>query len=496
MKIVEHISHIIDSVDIIDIAHSYKLADENEGITGCFGGHGNDPTTLRFDPETQTCHCSDPECRMHGNIMDLVQVTENRISFPDAVNLIANRIGVDPLPASEDLQQYVQVRSCLQAAARFYARNLDAAMPYVTARGISRETAQRYLVGMAKSKDDLIKALKKEGFKKDIISAAGLLNQHGKDFFRDRTIVPIRMSGQVVGLYGRALNDNDEVRHLRMSNDRVIIGEGSFNLNPRREEIIMVEGMYDALALIDRGYTNAVATFGTQGFSVARNRDLFQSSRVRRIYVCFDGDSAGNASATKTAYEMEGMGKEVRVVDLGQEDPNEFVLNHSAEDFTERLRGSLAPTQFQISRVDDALELEGKIATLEPVFRRVKDMLPLEREATVKRIAKKLTVSKKVVEDHIASLADLDNEALRFLDLTDKQIIHPALDMAGDTLLMTVPQASTNPETGATEWVPFIITSGQEFFRESGGHTGFANGPDYHAALLRSGDQRKGGEPE
>ena len=307
-------------------------------------------------------------------------------------------------------------------------------------------------------------ALTKEGFKKEVIAAAGLLNQYGKDFFRDRIIVPIRMSGQVVGLYGRAVNDDDEVRHLRMSNDRVIIGEGPFNWNPRQEELIMVEGVLDALALIDRGYTNAVATFGTQGFSVTKKRQLFQSSRAHRVYVCFDGDAAGESSATKTAYEIEDMGKQVRVVDLGHQDPNEFVLNHGVDEFAERLRESVPPIQFAIERVEDGLELEQKVAALETVLRRVKDMLPLEREASVKRVATKLGVSKKVVEAHIASLVGIDDEALKFLDLADKQIIHPALDMAGDTLLMTAPQASTNPETGAMEWVPFIITSDREFF--------------------------------
>jgi DNA primase catalytic core len=463
MKIAEQISHIVDSVDIIEIGKSYGLKLDEENRTACFEGHDHGEKTLRLDSETQTYYCIDPLCRTHGNAADLAHKLEG-ISLWHAANSIAKLIGMGPVEDDENLDRYEHVRACLKAVARIYARNLDDAMPYLERRGVSRQTAERYLIGITKGKDDLRKALSKEGFDTNIISSAGLLNQFGQDFFRDRIIVPIRMSGQVVGFYGRALNDDDDVRHLRMPNDRVIIGDGPFNWNPRREDIILVEGVFDALALIDRGYPNAVATFGTHGFSAPRNRELLQSSLVRKVYICFDGDSAGECSATKTAYEIEDMGKEVRVVDLGHEDPNEFALNHSAEDFTERLRGSLPPIQFAINNVDDGLELEEKIAALETVLRRVKDMLPLEREATVKRVATKLGVSKKVVEAHIASLADLDDEGFGLLDLADKQIIHPALDMASDTLLMTVPQASTNHETGAMEWVPFIVTSDREFF--------------------------------
>ncbi len=463
MRIAEQISHIIESVDIIDIANSYELGlDENDRTT-CLEGHSNHERTLCFDSETQTYHCVTPHCRTHGNAVDLVEAIEGG-SFLDAVNTLANRIGIDPIPAGEELQQCEQVRACLRAAARIYARNLDDALPYVIGRGISRKTAERYLIGMTTGKTHLRDGLLNEGFGETVISAAGLLNQYGQDFFRDKIIVPIRVNGQVISFYGRAIDDDDEVRHLRMSNDRVIIGEGPFNWNSRREEIIAVEGVFDALALIDKGYKNAVATFGTQGFSTPQNKKLVQESRVRRVYVGFDGDAAGQKAALKSAYEVEDLGKEVRIIDFGSEDPNDFFQNHNVDEFKDRLTTAVPPVQFEIQHLDDGLELEDKIRMLETVLRRVRDMLPLEREATVKRIAGKLGVPKKAVEDHIASLAALD-ESLGFLDLTDKRVIHPALDMADDTFIMSVPQATANPETGAIEWVPFIVTSDREFFR-------------------------------
>ena len=108
MKTADQISQIIDSVDIIDIANSYRLIDKNEDLTACFGGHEDSPNTLRFDADTQTYYCVDSQCRLHGNVVDLVQVMENDLPFLDAVNHIANQIGIDPILASEELQQYLQ----------------------------------------------------------------------------------------------------------------------------------------------------------------------------------------------------------------------------------------------------------------------------------------------------------------------------------------------------------------------------------------------------
>ena len=464
MKIFDHINQIIDSIDIIDLANDYGLGLDENNHTTCFEGHSNDERTLYFDAETQAFSCVSPACRAHGNVVDLIKAIEGD-TFHNAVNLLANRIGIDHIPTGEDLYQYERVRACLQTAARIYARNIEAAVPYLISRGISRRTADRYLIGITAGRTDLRDALLDEGFDEKVISAAGLLNQYGQDFFRDKIVVPIRVNGQVVSFYGRAIDDDDEVRHLRMSNGRFIIGEGPFNWNSRRDDIIAVEGVFDALALIDNGYTNAVATFGTQGFSAPQIKKLLQESRIRRVYIGFDGDAAGHKAALKSAYEAEDLGKEVRIIDFGSEDPNEFLQNHDMGEFKDRITNSVSPVQFEIQHLDDALELEEKIRVLETVFRRVRDMLPLDREATVKRIAGKLGVAKKIVENHIASLPALDDSTLGLLDVTDKKAIHPALDIADDTLIMSVPQATTNPETGAIDWVPFIVTSDREFFR-------------------------------
>ena len=54
--------------------------------------------------------------------------------------------------------------------------------------------------------------------------------------------------------------------------------------------------------------------------------------------MCFDGDGPGQKQGLTRAYAMKDAGLEVRIVDLpDDQDPNEFLMSHAAEDFEQAL---------------------------------------------------------------------------------------------------------------------------------------------------------------
>ena len=66
--------------------------------------------------------------------------------------------------------------------------------------------------------------------------------------------------------YGRLLTDDPaQGKHWRLPSERMILGRSLFNWDPDREEIILVEGIFDALSLVEHGFDNAVAVGGTNG---------------------------------------------------------------------------------------------------------------------------------------------------------------------------------------------------------------------------------------
>jgi DNA primase catalytic core len=464
----DYLRDMTNLVNIIDIAEEYLTLDEHQRYE-CFELHDEDQPMLQFDEETQSFYCLDPNCRFHGGPIELMEALEG-VSYIEAVNLLANRTGLDAWYSDRSEKQFGvndevvdKVRACLNAAARFYAQNLDKAIPYLERRGISRTTAEKYLIGATAEKNSLVQALEAQGFEKRYIALAGLFNRNGEDFFQDRIIVPIRVNGMVISFYGRALDDENTVKHLRMKKDSSFFGHGLFNWDDRREEIIAVEGIFDALALIDKGFSGAVATFGTQGLSSGQNQETLTTSRVKRVSLCFDGDPAGRSAAIKEAGRLEDAGLTVRIVDLGDGDPNEFMLIHSADDFQRKLSEACSLADFVISTVDPEWSAERKIEALHEVLSRCKRMKPLEQAATIDRIAE-LGFSKRVLRQHIAQLPDEHSLEKITVDLAKCLPVHPALDFVNGNTFMTVPQLVMDPDKGQPQWEPWVVTSSKEFF--------------------------------
>ena len=185
---------------------------------------------------------------------------------------------------------------------------------------------------------------------------------------------------------------------------------------------------------------------------------------MKRVFLCYDGDEAGIKATPRDAYALEDRGIEVKVVDIGQQDPNEFILTHGTESFKERLYIAVSPVQWEINRIDSSWDAEKKISALETVFHRCKRMQPLQQQATIERIAKELGFTKTIVQKHIASLPDEDNGSLSFMDLSEHVNVHPALEFFNGKTLIMVPRMQPNGGNGKAVWVPFMVTSDREIF--------------------------------
>ena len=225
------------------------------------------------------------------------------------------------------------------------------------------------MIGHARGKDNLRLELEQRGFAADTMLFSGLIKMDGTDFFQDHIVVPVINSGRVTNFYGRSLNDNAGQRHWRLPNDRFKVGAGLFNLGCRSKEIILVEGVFDALALIENGFVNAVATLGTQGLN--GSLPLLRKRQIKKAFVCYDGDPAGGSAALSTAYDLETSGIDARVVDMpADEDPNSFLKDHTREDFQQLLDSSLSPFDLEIrqigsveAREDQLKKNKGRFAT-------------------------------------------------------------------------------------------------------------------------------------
>ncbi|MCY1408658.1 DNA primase [compost metagenome] len=212
---------------------------------------------------------------------------------------------------------------------------------------------------------------------------AGLLIENAEsgkryDRFRDRVMFPIRDSrGRVIAFGGRVLGD-DKPKYLNSPETPVFHkGQELYGLfearkfNRNLDEIIVVEGYMDVIALAQQGLRNAVATLGT-ATSEEHLKRLFRV--VPSVLFCFDGDQAGRNAAWRaleaTLSSLQD-GRKARFLFLPEgEDPDTLVRAEGTDAFRARINQHAQPLADyffqQLTEEADPRSLEGKahMATL------------------------------------------------------------------------------------------------------------------------------------
>jgi hypothetical protein len=347
----------------------------------------------------------------------------------------------------------------MNTTAEYYYQYLTPDDDFLFPRGISYATAQRFRVGRAHGKTDLLQHLTGLGIPLEIIQQSGLLNKNGNDLFQNHVVFPIYLGDQVVDFIGRYVGDNaDYPKYWRLPRERVITGHSHFNWDINRSEMILVEGVMDALSLIEKGFEHAVATGGTNGLNEMLVRRSIAVG-LKKVWVCFDADDAGRKRGLALAYKLSDLGLKVKMVTLPDEqDPNDFALTHSSEDFKELLRSAVIPEQWAIGQVPDEWETQAKVEALGSVMVRVNALPPMTRAPLIDLVSVKTGISKKEVKAHVEELAQQARSEAT-VDFAEYEQIHPALHFGQKETLVTYPFLGDNG------WEPWVITSERELFR-------------------------------
>jgi DNA primase len=235
------------------------------------------------------------------------------------------------------------------------------ARAYCQKRRFTPTTIERFHLGYAPdSWGGLTNELQRTGVDLESAQKAGLVKpgQRGfYDFYRDRLMVPTySTTGEVIAFGGRALGDG-EPKYLNTATTPIYTkGRHLYAINLARRAaqvdrtLIVVEGYLDCIALHQAGFENAVAALGTS-FTPE------QAAEVRKyadyVFLCFDGDDAGNAAATKavdTASNLiEHAGLSVRIVLLPPgEDPDSFIRSNGPDAFRALLDAAKSAIAFKI----------------------------------------------------------------------------------------------------------------------------------------------------
>lgn len=369
----DKISEIIEKNDIVDVISEYmtlKRSGSNYGALCPF--HSEKTPSFSVSPSKQIFNCFG--CGVGGNVITFIQKIE-RVNFVEAVKLLAERAGIR-LEEDKDpkQQEWAKLRNSLYKvnteAARFFYSNLnknDKAMDYLRRRGLSDTIIKRFGLGFAPDKwHELMDFMKRKGISSELLYKAGLIvrNKEGDryyDKFRNRIMFPIiDLKGNVIAFGGR-VTDDSKPKYLN-SPDTPVFNKGYniYGLNFVKrvqglENILVVEGYMDAIALHQFGVENAVASLGT---AFTENQAKLLKRFSNEIIISYDSDLAGQSATMKGLSILEKEGCVVKVLSLPTgKDPDEYIRKEGVEAFRDRIRKSVSLIEYKLENLKKGLDI-------------------------------------------------------------------------------------------------------------------------------------------
>ena len=266
-------------------------------------------------PDEPHYHCFG--CGAHGDVITFVMETEG-MQFRDAVEKLAGEAGLEIPRDNPEERARAERRDTLagvmELSAKFFESQLGgsagrAGLEYLKGRGLSADTIRRFRLGFAPDGFEALKSkLAKENIPEELSLESGMLVKNDEtgrvyDRFRGRVMFPIMdAKGRVIAFGGRTMGD-EKPKYLNSPETPLFHkGRTLYNLNnaqkPARDknEIVVVEGYMDVIALAEGGFPHAVAPLGT-----ALTEDHIQLlwRLAQEPILCFDGDAAGQKAAAR-----------------------------------------------------------------------------------------------------------------------------------------------------------------------------------------------------
>ena len=420
----EFIRDIVDMTDIVSLVDSYlplKRKGKDHWGQCPFCDDGNNPS-FSVSEQKQFYFCF--KCRATGNVIGFLQAHQG-YDFIESIESLAARNGIEvPYENTREFsKEKGPIYDALALASEIFENNLASSNDAENVRSyileerkISSDVSKKFELGYStKSWDALTKAMLDRGISEEILVKAGLSkkNKDGKlfDIFRDRLMFPIKdRKGRIVGFGGRVMNPDDQPKYLNTGETEVFQKSrelyGFFEaLEERRDlnEIYVVEGYMDTIAMYEHGMKNSVATLG-----IATNRFHIQKllQVVSQITFCFDGDDAGRGAAwgaLKNVLPSVTDGTEISFLFLPEgEDPASLLEQHSVEDFKNLSKKANLLSEYFIERLAQASEITSleKKASLAA---KAMELLSTMQESSIKRL----------LESEVAKVTGLDPSDLK-----------------------------------------------------------------------------------
>ena len=288
----------------------------------CCPFHAESNASWGINKNTGAHNCF--SCGAKGSLISLVAKKKD-ISFKEAIKYLYDFAGIksDKIVINAKTVNR-QIKNILKEKIETPKEKAD---KYIMNAELPQYISRDFFYGIEYFKN---RGINKETINKNDISFCR------KGFYKNRAIIPIKnLSGKMVSFEARDLTRLAEKKVLYPKHTKIKLELYGLKRAKKRKEVIIVEGVMDALYLQQRGF-NTISTFGV-GIGVEQEELICRY--FRKAYIAYDSDRAGKI-ATITVGKKLSLYLQVFVICLPKgKDPDEIsgdefkVLLHNATIF-------------------------------------------------------------------------------------------------------------------------------------------------------------------
>ena len=371
--------------DIVDVIGSYlELRQKGTTHWARCPFHGEKTASFCVNRNLQIYKCFG--CGVSGDVVKFVQEYES-LTFMEALEKLAKRANIKLPETSRERQDkdYVDKKkkqdvylNIMRETAVFYYKNYygqrgKVARDYVDKRGFTADTVKKFGMGYSPDMDSLVNYLTGKGFDLDDCVKCGVLQRRNGsgaafDALSKRLIIPIfNMQGKVIAFGGRGITE-DVINYGKYKNtsDTPIFSKQNnlFAINLVKEQkqqaalpnIVVVEGYMDVIAMYQAGFKRAVASMGT---SLTQKQAMWLSRLTDTVYICYDGDSAGQKATIRGMDILDKAGLEVKVMSVPENlDPDEYIKKYGAQAFEALIDKALPLPDYKLKLLGAAFDIK------------------------------------------------------------------------------------------------------------------------------------------
>lgn len=332
--------------------------------------HDDHSPSLTIDRERQTYRCW--VCNEGGDAFSYLMKLEG-LDFRATLEQLALRAGLEmPKSAERSGQRKGTDRATIFAALDWASQKYhecllsdpaaEPARDYLLDRGFCEEIWSDFQLGFHPGGWDWLLKLARGKFTPQQLEEARLISRRNQgdgffDLFRSRIMFPIRNDrGQPIAFGGRVLPGSQDEQYGKYQNSkesayfnksRQLYGLDHAKQAMRdRDEVLVVEGYTDCIALHQVGIPNVVATLGT-----ALTHEHVQLIRrfCQKVILIFDGDTAGQNAAQRALPRLLSHEIDLRLLALPEGmDPPEYLEKHGLQEFQTLLQNAEDAWDFKL----------------------------------------------------------------------------------------------------------------------------------------------------